>query len=498
MIAGRYSREREIGRGGMGAVWLGRDEVLGRQVALKRIGLLPGADRTDLARAEREARLAAQLNHAHVVGVFDVVVDPETDARWLVMEYVDGQTLAEVVRERGSLSPDDAAPLLRQAADALVAAHAAGIVHRDVKPSNILVDRNGRVKLTDFGIARIAADPALTQTGMVTGSPAYLAPEIATGARGDEAVDVWSLGATIFYVLAGRPPYEIGDNVLGGLYRIVNDDPPHLEAGWMTPLLEGTLVKDPSRRWTMEQVRDFLAGPFGRVAPTAPGGAVAAQSAADSAPDRGRDRTQELGGAGVATGLGATGIGTTGLATGVGATGTGAAAASAPPPTRASGGRRPPLLWLLAGGVALALLLSVVLFVALRNGDPVAEEPGAKPSATATTQEAEAEPTEEGIETFIRDYVDAVGADPATSWQMLTPKFQSESGGFDTYKDFWDAARNGRVLSISANPDNLSVSYQVRFDNFDNGPGPTVLDLDFEDGRYLIDGERSQGFTPAD
>ena len=271
MIAGRYTLEREIGRGGMGAVWLGVDEVLDREVALKRIGLLPGADSTDLARAEREARLAAQLSHPHVVAVFNLAVDVDTDAQWLVMEYVEGTTLARLVRERGRLSPDEAAPLLWQTADALVAAHAAGIVHRDVKPSNILVDRNRRVKLTDFGIARIAADPSLTQTGLVTGSPAYLAPEVAAGQRGDEAVDVWSLGATIFHVLSGRPPYEMGDNVMGGLYRLVNDEPPRLaDAGWMAPLLEATMVKDPSRRWSMVQVRDFLAGPAGRVRRTAP------------------------------------------------------------------------------------------------------------------------------------------------------------------------------------------------------------------------------------
>jgi len=220
VIAGRYSLDREIGRGGTGVVWLGRDEVLGRNVALKRIGLLPGADSTDLARAEREARLSAQLNHPHVVSVFDVVVD--TEAHWLVMEYVEGFTLGDLVRQRGRLSPDAAAPLLWQAADALVAAHGAGIVHRDVKPSNILVTTSGQVKLTDFGIARIATDPSLTQTGMVTGSPAYLAPEVAIGDRGGEAGDVWSLGATVFFLLAGRAPYEIGDHVLSALYRIVN------------------------------------------------------------------------------------------------------------------------------------------------------------------------------------------------------------------------------------------------------------------------------------
>ena len=209
MIAGRYSLDREIGRGGMGAVWLGHDELLGRDVALKRIGMLPGADSTDLARVEREARLTARLSHPNVVAVFDLVTDAETDAHWLVMEYVEGVTLARLIREQGPLSPDEAAPLLRQVADALVAAHAAGIVHRDVKPSNIMVDRDGRVKLADFGIARIATDPALTQTGLVTGSPAYLAPEVAAGQRGDETVDVWSLGATAFHLLTGRPPYYL-------------------------------------------------------------------------------------------------------------------------------------------------------------------------------------------------------------------------------------------------------------------------------------------------
>jgi serine/threonine protein kinase len=468
VIAGRYSLDREIGRGGTGVVWLGRDEVLGRQVALKRIGLLPGADSTDLARAEREARLSAQLNHPHVVAVFDVVV--ETDAHWLVMEYVDGLTLGELVREQGKLSPDEAAPLLRQAADALVAAQAAGIAHRDVKPSNILVDRSGQVKLTDFGIARIATDPSLTQTGMVTGSPAYLAPEIATGDRGGEAGDVWSLGATIFFVLSGRAPYEIGANVLSALYRIVNEEPPRLtDAGWMTPLLEGTMVRDPSRRWSMKQVRDFLADPRQRVAPT---------STNDwDQPGQAKDTS------------GTRPLGTVGPAT---------APTVQPSPRAASRGpRRTPTKLLLAGlGLVVSIVLAVTLYAVLSNRDPASDSTKG-PSDTTSSPAPAAEPTEEGMESFIRDYVAAVASDPETSWQMLSPKFQVESGGFETYRKFWDPATNGRVRSISANPENLSVSYQVRFDNFNNGPGPTVLDLKFEDGRYLIDGERTQGFEPA-
>ncbi len=486
MIASRYSLDREIGRGGTGVVWLGRDEMLGRQVALKRIGLLPGADRTDLARAEREARLSAQLNHPNVVGVFDVVVDPDTEARWLVMEFVDGVTLGQLVRERGPLSPDDAAPLLRQVADALVAAHAAGIAHRDVKPSNVLVDRNGQVKLTDFGIARIASDATLTQTGMVTGSPAYLAPEVATGARGDEASDVWSLGATAFHLLAGRPPYEIGDHVLGALYRIVNEEPPRLaDAGWMAPLLEATMVRDPGQRWSMSQVRDFLTDPDRAVPPVATSPSTAPSTSPSTAPST-SPPTQEA-------------DGTRALGTVVPppADGPPSARRSATEPAPEASRRRRTTTVLLVSG-ALVVVVALALYAGLSGwwsdqggtASPPAptDSPSAKQSAT---------PTAQGIESFIRDYVSTVADDPAAAWKMLSPKFQQESGGFDTYRRFWDSATNGEVLSISPDPKNLTVSYQVHFDNFHNGPGPTVLDLSFENGHYLIDGERTQGFEPA-
>jgi serine/threonine protein kinase len=466
VIAGRYSLDREVGRGGTGAVWLGRDEVLGRPVALKRIGLLPGADRTDLTRAEREAKLSARLHHPHVVAIFDAVIDDDTDAWWMVMEYVDGVDLSRLVRERGPISPDQAAPLLAQAAGALAAAHAAGIVHRDVKPSNILVDRAGQVKLTDFGIARIATDPALTQTGMVTGSPAYLAPEVAAGARGDEASDVWSLGATMFHVLEGRPPYDLGDNVIGGLYRIVHEEPPRpTDAGWLAPLLEATMVRDPSRRWSMQQVHAYLDS---GVAPPPMSDPTATQvltpvraSPAPSAPAP--------------------------------------APAPAPEPAPSGGNARtsPSWLWLL--GFALVLVLAVVGYVLLTQGGPgsggTANGSAGKGSGSATSTTKK--PTEKGMEAFIRDYVSTVSTDPSKSWMMLTPKFQEESGGFGKYQSFWDPATNGQVLSISADPKNLTVSYQVHFDDFDNGPGPTVLDLKYVNGKYLIDGEHTRGFKPV-
>ena len=226
MIAGRYTLDREIGRGGAGIVHLAHDEVLGRTVAIKRIGLLPGTTDRDIERAQREARIAAGITHPHVVSILDLVKD--VDCYWLVMEHVRGRTLAEVVRADGALGAERAAGILAQAADALVQANRAGIVHRDVKPSNIMVSDDDHAKLGDFGIARAASDSALTVTGEVTGSPAYLAPEVASGSPATPASDVWSLGATLYHAVEGRAPYDVGGNVMGGLYRIVHDEPPRL------------------------------------------------------------------------------------------------------------------------------------------------------------------------------------------------------------------------------------------------------------------------------
>lgn len=445
----------------MGAVWLAHDEVLGREVALKRIGMVPGADSTDLARAEREAQLTARLNHPRVVSVFNFVVDADTDTRWLVMEYVDGSTLSQLVRDHGPLAPDDAAPLMWQAADALVAAHAAGIVHRDVKPSNILVDRSRKVKLTDFGIARIATDPALTQTGLVTGSPAYLAPEIATGERGGEASDVWSLGATLFHVLSGRPPYDMGDNVLSGLYRIVHEDPPRLpEAGWMAPLLDATLVRDPRRRWSMVEVRDFLAGAGGRAAVPAP-----------VAEPEGTQETATL------------------------------------PSSDRPFWRRPEGV-LLAGLLASLVLVAGVFAFFIGRGpltDAAADRPSdtpaaspskASPSRSASPSQAAAaapKPTSRGMESFIRGYVAAISTNPDAAWPMLTPKFQRESGGLEKYRSFWGDVGAAQILDVSADPSTLVVSYRVRFDHFGTGRRATVLDLVFDRGTYRINGERTLG-----
>lgn len=261
----------------MGSVWLGQDTVLGRQVALKQIGMLPGAEDVNVVRVRREARHAASLNHPNVVAVFDLV--EEAGRHWLVMEYVEGVTLGRLVRDQGRLPVDQAASVAIQAASGLAAAHAEGIVHRDVKPGNIMVTPDGEVKLTDFGIARAETDVTLTQTGLLTGSPAYLAPEIASGHPASPASDVWALGATVFHAVAGRPPYDVRENnVLGALYRIVHEEPPQTAtAGWLQPLLAGTMTKDPARRWPMRRVVAFLAtGQSAQVSVNTPGAATAA------------------------------------------------------------------------------------------------------------------------------------------------------------------------------------------------------------------------------
>jgi serine/threonine protein kinase len=450
----------------MGAVWLATDTVLGRQVAIKKVGAVPGGASPDLQRAEREARLAARVNHPHVVAVFDLVT--EDDSQWLVMEYVEGVNLAGLVAQQGALSPIQVAPLAAQAADALAAAHAAGIVHRDVKPSNILVNAHGQVKLSDFGIARAEADASLTQTGLVTGSPAYLSPEVASGESATDASDVWSLGATIFHALAGRPPYEVGDNLMGALYRIVHEEPPRLaDAGWLAPLLAATMTREPSDRWSMAQVRDFLAaGPQTDSPRPVPTGVA-------DVDDPHETRV---------------------LAPAAAAPVPGPAAAAAPSDADAAtrGPRRSSSLLPLAvlGAVILVALVAVLL---LTLGDDPATTPTRadnSPSETQTTT-TPPQPNRADMEAFMGNYLATAPNDPETTYEMLTPAFQEESGLLDGYTGFWGTIESAELVDISADPEALTVSYTVHYvkENGEEVTDDVVLQLVFRDGKYLIAGE---------
>jgi hypothetical protein len=258
-IANRYELTDELGHGGMGVVWRATDTLLARQVALKEVDLPRGGqagDREGLrARVTREARAAARLSHPGVVTVYDIAHDGDRD--YIVMELVSAPTLEELVRTGGPLAPEQAARLGLGLLDALEAAHRAGIVHRDLKPRNVMVRQDGATKLADFGIASVQGDPRLTATGLVVGSPAYMAPEQVEAEPVSPATDLWALGATLWFAVEGQPPFGGGE--FQTLSAIVNGQPRQPQRlGPLTPVLARLLVKDPVARATPAQLRPLL------------------------------------------------------------------------------------------------------------------------------------------------------------------------------------------------------------------------------------------------
>ncbi|NUR85070.1 MAG: serine/threonine protein kinase, partial [Nonomuraea sp.] len=261
LIAGRYQLLRELGRGGMGVVWEGRDTLLNRPIAVKEVllqeGLTPAEQESHLVRTAREARTAARLNHPSVVAIYDVV---EEDGRpWIIMELVRARSVEQVVASTGALPVRQAADVGRQVLSALRAAHEAGILHRDVKPSNILLTDDGRAVLTDFGIAVAEGDSSLTKTGMVTGSPSFLAPERVRAAEAGPASDLWSLGATLFASLVGRSPFERGDP-MSTLTALLSEEPDYRRIPpIMHPPLQGLLRKEAADRVDAAEADRLLA-----------------------------------------------------------------------------------------------------------------------------------------------------------------------------------------------------------------------------------------------
>jgi eukaryotic-like serine/threonine-protein kinase len=258
-IANRYELEEELGHGGMGVVWRATDTLLARPVALKEVDLPRGGDAAEReglrARVSREARAAARLSHPGVVTVYDIAHDGGQD--FIVMELVSAPTLEELVRTGGPLSPQQAARLGLGLLDALEAAHRAGIVHRDLKPKNVMVREDGATKLADFGIASVQGDPRLTATGLVVGSPGYMAPEQVEARDVSPATDLWALGATLWFAVEGQPPFGGGE--FQTLNAIVAGQPrPPQRLGPLAPVLARLLVKDPAGRATPAQLRPLL------------------------------------------------------------------------------------------------------------------------------------------------------------------------------------------------------------------------------------------------
>jgi serine/threonine protein kinase len=260
VIAGRYRLHERLGRGGMGIVWRATDQLLGREVAVK---ALPRDDTLSAAEARRrrertlrEARAVAQLRHPHVIVVHDVVEDQER--AYMVMELVDGGSLADRVLSHGPVDAPEAARIGVALLEALSTAHEAGILHRDVKPSNVLVADDGRVVLTDFGVAQVAGSTTLTETGSFVGSPEYTAPERMSGAGAGPESDLWSLGVLLCAIVSGVSPFH-RDSLGGILHAVVSEEirPPE-QAAPLLPVVRGLLERDPARRLDAAEAERLL------------------------------------------------------------------------------------------------------------------------------------------------------------------------------------------------------------------------------------------------
>jgi eukaryotic-like serine/threonine-protein kinase len=260
-IGGRYRLADLLGSGAMGTVWAGYDEVLQRRVAVKELKVPPGVPDHEAAEARerimREARALGGLSHPNIITVFDVV---EVDgAPVVVLELVPSRNLATMISEQGTLTLQQSAVVGFATAGGLRAAHRSGITHRDVKPGNVLVADDGRVKLTDFGIARNVADAPMTSVGLVLGSPAYIAPEVAAGQPVTPAADLWGLGATLFAAVEGRPPYDVNGDPVSTITEVVDGEVPRpRSASPVADVIMALMVKDPDGRMPLEEVRHRL------------------------------------------------------------------------------------------------------------------------------------------------------------------------------------------------------------------------------------------------
>jgi serine/threonine protein kinase len=515
LIGGRYRVRRAVGKGGMGTVWLCRDETLDRDVAVKQVGLLPGESSTDTARALREARATAALNHPHVVAVHDVV--QENGAAWLVMEYVPSRTLAQIVAEHGPLEPGRVAAIGAQVAAGLLAAHGVRLTHRDVKPGNVLVGDDGSAKIGDFGLSRTSEDTTLTSTGMISGTPGYLAPEVARGSTPSPGSDAWALGATLYAAVEGRAPYG-GENALAVLHQIAHEDPARPQrAGTLEPVIAGLMARDPAERWSLthahEELRRLAARPretTRELAPPTPNPTPTPTATLASVAPAPADDTRPA----------------TPAATPAAASTTGPTAPPTAPPTTPPGDtttsrrRRPGPV---AAGV-LALLVAVAAVFAvvqLTDGGPdgsgspsgAVDEPTADPDrsrAESPTQEPEATdspPADEqepgsasdsrdgatsGDEAvaFVDGYFDTVPGDVDTGWAMLSPAYQAETGR-ESYDGFWAEVADVDATDLSPAAGGDAVEATVTYEYTD---GRTVEERQLlqlvpgEDGEPRIDG----------
>ncbi|NNH69403.1 serine/threonine protein kinase [Nocardia uniformis] len=545
LIAGRYRLGDPIGTGAMGVVWRATDVRLRRTVAVNQLILGPGLSRSQALearmRAMREGRIAARLHHTNAVTVFDVA--EEDGQPWLVMEYVNAPSLAALMREKGQLPPTEVARIGAKVAAAMAAAHDAGIVHRDVKPANILVADDGTVKITDFGISRAVGDVTVTSTGFLAGTPAYLSPEVARGENPESPSDVFALGSTLYAAVEGMPPFGEGDNPLAVLHSVARAQVPEpRRAGPLGPVLMELLGADADSRPTMKQAHEALqAVAEGRGAPViANPTRILPSAAADDestkttvlSPSRNQvpvgeadDATQHVD----------------------------MSAARTPgpplPPSFETGsgqggkGRDRRQFALVGLGVVAALLIATVIATTVNRGggteDPpvatgssVVAPPGggsdatapttavaqgqadtqqptptvapstsaapsttsAQPSTTTTTTTtvpptttSVAPPTPASVASFVQSYYGMLPGNVSGAWSMLSPSYQATTGGFNTYAQFWGtiaAVRVGGVTPSGNNRATVALTYTLK--NGSTSSENRWIQVESSNGRMLI------------
>jgi serine/threonine protein kinase len=527
LVAGRYRLQSQIGGGGMGTVWLALDELLGRRVAVKQVLSPPGvsAEEADQQRqrALREGRIAARLSHPHAISVYDVAL--ESGQPWLVMEYLPSRSLATVLSEDGILRVDQVAQVGAQVADALAATHAAGIVHRDVKPANILIGEGGQVeglvKITDFGISHASGDITLTLTGQITGTPAFLAPEVAQGRPMTEASDVFSLGATLYTCLEGSPPFGMEDNALGMLHRVAGGTiVPPLRSGSLTHPLQKMLAPEPADRPVMPEVRDELAKlAAGRGGDTTTI-LLARTDVGSTSPGRSRTSTFPAGAAAAAETPAPVETPTPVVPPPPATPADRTAPPPPPPPSRQRGRRRGRALWVAVGLTAL-VLAGLIGFWAVdpfggNDGSaaprapagtsaptsrPTAQETSAAPPSTPATSEPTAPSTDAGsvrardVDKAVKGFFKPLPGDLEAAHQLTSPAFQSKFP-MDRFAAFWGQFKDVKVSNVRTEDGSTAATVDIQYMWPDGRRQTERHVLTFvigDDGTLLLDADEGRG-----
>lgn len=487
LIAGRYRLVRQLGAGGMGVVWEAHDERLDRPVAVKQLRTQPGLTEAEseviAQRAMREARINARLHHPYAVSVFDVVEHEGKPC--IVMELVPSVPLTEVMRGLGSLAPVEAARIGSQVAAALAAAHALGIVHRDVKPGNVLIGDDGTARICDFGISRALGDTTLTMTGMITGTPAYLAPETARGEESTSASDVYSLGATLYAAVEGEPPFGTDGNAIAMLYRVTAGEVrPPARAGVLGPLLVAMMSRKPEERPSMAEAAARLAA-LADSGAGSPGPAASDPTLPMPRPAPASDATAALPPAATS--------GTPAERPAIPAPAPPPQAATAPASRRRGPGLIAAILVLivLAGTVAVALLwpdpdqptagpspgVTNTRGPESAPAEPTSTAPSAtersttepsEPSTTTSTEVSAEEPSAAELAQAVTDYYGFLPDDTDAGWELLTPAYQRVAGGRKGYERFWKDMDSVTVSAVRATPPDrveATITYVMKSGN---------------------------------